>query len=503
MYDDPIYARVINLILIFFLLICFRTNARHGVWGALRLSHNTSRSSTGLILFLLFFNSFVHAPLPLTLVSPRHHHHTATCQSGYLENTTQSACIEMSACTAKYALETIDPLKTEFPTSLVPGRVAGTNSLEIVVQHPAVKGRVVKSIVLNATNAACNYPGRELVSRRRCADGDVGGDGDVSRRVHVVDSVADCGVAVRHGAERECDARVVRRRRRGELRRPAAGARRRAARAAPGAQHRAVPTRAAESDRRHHDERDDVRRAASLERHHAPAVRLSAAQCDAGARAVAGGAAAHAVAGVGDAAERHHDRAVGRAQQCAVRRRVQCDLSADVHVWRRSGRAVSARRRLCVYVHGRLSSVGRQHAAVSDGDDDAAAVDQRDARQRGHLRSRAAAAAGRRQADVARHVRSADVCVRAREDGVLPGAERALSVHRRLAQRLSVRVEPTADGGARGQERPASDGLQRRRRRRRRRLELCVRRQRDAWRADAPPSLCLSAVDRRIRRRAA
>jgi hypothetical protein len=37
-----------------------------------------------------------------------------------------------------------------------------------------------------------------------------------------------------------------------------------------------------------------------------------------------------------------------------------------------------------------------------DGDDDAAAVDQRDARQRGHLRSRAAAAAGRRQADVAR-----------------------------------------------------------------------------------------------------
>lgn len=42
MYDDPIYARVINLILIFFLLICFRTNARHGVWGALRLSHNTS-----------------------------------------------------------------------------------------------------------------------------------------------------------------------------------------------------------------------------------------------------------------------------------------------------------------------------------------------------------------------------------------------------------------------------------------------------------------------------
>jgi hypothetical protein len=42
MYDDPIYSRVINLILIFFLLICFRTNARHGVWGALRLSHNTS-----------------------------------------------------------------------------------------------------------------------------------------------------------------------------------------------------------------------------------------------------------------------------------------------------------------------------------------------------------------------------------------------------------------------------------------------------------------------------
>jgi hypothetical protein len=39
MYDDPIYARVINLILIFFLLICFRTNARHVVWGALRAQY--------------------------------------------------------------------------------------------------------------------------------------------------------------------------------------------------------------------------------------------------------------------------------------------------------------------------------------------------------------------------------------------------------------------------------------------------------------------------------
>ena len=75
-----------------------------------------------------------------------------------MENATQS-CIEVTQCTANYALETIDPLKTEFPTSLVPGRVAGTNSLEIVVQHPAVKGRVVRTIVLNATNAACNYPG--------------------------------------------------------------------------------------------------------------------------------------------------------------------------------------------------------------------------------------------------------------------------------------------------------------------------------------------------------
>lgn len=62
------------------------------------------------------------------------------------------------------------------PTSLVPGRVAGTNSLEIVVQHPAVKGRVVKSIVLNATNADCNYPGAnwfhglDPTSQAKCRD---------------------------------------------------------------------------------------------------------------------------------------------------------------------------------------------------------------------------------------------------------------------------------------------------------------------------------------------
>jgi hypothetical protein len=50
MYDDPINARVINLILIFFLLICFRTNARHGVCGALRLSHNTSIVQLPLVM---------------------------------------------------------------------------------------------------------------------------------------------------------------------------------------------------------------------------------------------------------------------------------------------------------------------------------------------------------------------------------------------------------------------------------------------------------------------
>ena len=82
----------------------------------------------------------------------------ATCESGFLELSNQT-CSELTSCTGNYALAVIDPLKTEMPTSLVPGRVAGTNSLEIVVQHPAVKGRVVKSIVLNATNADCNYPG--------------------------------------------------------------------------------------------------------------------------------------------------------------------------------------------------------------------------------------------------------------------------------------------------------------------------------------------------------
>jgi hypothetical protein len=68
MYDDPIYARAINLILIFFLLICFRTNARHGVWGALRLSHNTSIVQLPLVKLAasvndLLFNSVLRFSL--------------------------------------------------------------------------------------------------------------------------------------------------------------------------------------------------------------------------------------------------------------------------------------------------------------------------------------------------------------------------------------------------------------------------------------------------------
>jgi hypothetical protein len=49
--------------------------------------------------------------------------------------------------------------RRQAPISLEPGRVVGTNSLEIIVQHAAVLDRIVTRIVLNESNAACNYPG--------------------------------------------------------------------------------------------------------------------------------------------------------------------------------------------------------------------------------------------------------------------------------------------------------------------------------------------------------
>jgi hypothetical protein len=48
---------------------------------------------------------------------------------------------------------------TEAPVSLDSDRQVGTNAIEIMVQHPAVLGRLVSSIVLNGSNPACNFPG--------------------------------------------------------------------------------------------------------------------------------------------------------------------------------------------------------------------------------------------------------------------------------------------------------------------------------------------------------
>jgi hypothetical protein len=83
---------------------------------------------------------------------------TKACRSAHLQSDAD-ACAPIATCAAQYLISTIDDSKTEAPISLEPGRVVGTNSIEIVVQHAAVRDRIVNRIVLNENNAACNYPG--------------------------------------------------------------------------------------------------------------------------------------------------------------------------------------------------------------------------------------------------------------------------------------------------------------------------------------------------------
>ena len=82
---------------------------------------------------------------------------TTACKSAHLFDGT--ACNADTTCAAQYYLNVVDQTKTEAPISLEPGRVIGTNSIEIVVQHAAVLDRMVTKIELNPANAACNYPG--------------------------------------------------------------------------------------------------------------------------------------------------------------------------------------------------------------------------------------------------------------------------------------------------------------------------------------------------------
>lgn len=70
------------------------------------------------------------------------------CESGAINDKAGTLCTPVTQCTAQWYLENVANLETEAPISLEPGKVVGTNSLNIVVQHAAVKGRKVTGIVL-------------------------------------------------------------------------------------------------------------------------------------------------------------------------------------------------------------------------------------------------------------------------------------------------------------------------------------------------------------------
>jgi len=82
---------------------------------------------------------------------------SVACASAALFNGT--ACAAHAQCSAQFFIDSVDALKTEAPISLVPSALVSNNALELIVQHAAVKGRVVTSIVLSGASAACNYPG--------------------------------------------------------------------------------------------------------------------------------------------------------------------------------------------------------------------------------------------------------------------------------------------------------------------------------------------------------
>lgn len=124
---------------------------------------------SSLILLLLPVASAVIAPTPIdddddvqTSFDPSY----SACKSAFIgrvgaDPTADHAtrCREINACSSQYYLTSVADTKTEAPISLEPGRVVGTNSIQIVVQHAAVLERMVTKITLNPANAACNYPG--------------------------------------------------------------------------------------------------------------------------------------------------------------------------------------------------------------------------------------------------------------------------------------------------------------------------------------------------------
>jgi len=71
------------------------------------------------------------------------------------------ACVVDAECATHFfnggAL--LDPAMTQAPIAAVPGRVLGLNAIELVVEHPAVRDRVLTGIVIAENRTACNYPG--------------------------------------------------------------------------------------------------------------------------------------------------------------------------------------------------------------------------------------------------------------------------------------------------------------------------------------------------------
>jgi len=83
---------------------------------------------------------------------------TNACRSAHLQQP-DGSCSPNPTCASQYFLTNVKQLETEAPTSLEPGRVVGTNALEIVVQHASVLDRLVTKIELSADEPLCNYPG--------------------------------------------------------------------------------------------------------------------------------------------------------------------------------------------------------------------------------------------------------------------------------------------------------------------------------------------------------
>ncbi len=146
----------------------------------------------------LINSTIVDSSLPMCLATQR------PCQSATMFD--GRTCAFNDVCAAQYQLTSIDLLKTEAPISLEPGRVVGTNALELVVQHPAVADRVVESIVLLDANPACNYPGPNWCKGLQTSWATLPSGARVCRDIYVsnIPWSVDCGLKREENATHVC-----------------------------------------------------------------------------------------------------------------------------------------------------------------------------------------------------------------------------------------------------------------------------------------------------------